>query len=47
MSRRKDAVLQFDAIAIEGGLLPAEWLAKVAALQAPHQTPRTMEYPRA
>ncbi|MDR3159327.1 MAG: N-6 DNA methylase [Zoogloeaceae bacterium] len=39
MSRRKDAVLQFDAIVIEGGLLPAEWLAKVAALQAPQQTP--------
>ncbi|RQV60321.1 SAM-dependent DNA methyltransferase [Burkholderia cenocepacia] len=46
MSRRKDAVLQFDAIAIEGGLLPAEWLAKVAALQAPHQTPTDYGVPK-
>lgn len=36
--RRSDAALEFDAIAIEGGLLPAEWLAKVAAVQAPHQS---------
>lgn len=36
--RRNDAAMEFDAIAIEGGLLPAEWLAKVAALQAPHQS---------
>ncbi len=36
--RRNDAALEFDAIAIEGGLLPAEWLAKVAGLQAPHQS---------
>ncbi|CAJ0864607.1 Eco57I restriction-modification methylase domain-containing protein [Ralstonia mannitolilytica] len=36
--RRPDTALEFDAIAIEGGLLPAEWLAKVAALQAPHQS---------
>ncbi|MDR3220473.1 MAG: N-6 DNA methylase [Candidatus Accumulibacter sp.] len=46
MSRRKDAVLQFDAIAIEGGLLPAEWLAKVAALQAPHQAPTDYGIPK-
>ncbi|CFU05103.1 Probable type I restriction enzyme BthVORF4518P M protein [Burkholderia pseudomallei] len=46
MSRRKDAVLQFDAIAIEGGLLPAEWLAKVAALQAPHQAPTDYGVPK-
>jgi hypothetical protein len=38
MSRRTDPALAFDAIAIEGGLLPAEWLARVAALQAPHQS---------
>lgn len=36
--RRNDAALEFDAIAIEGGLLPAEWLAKIAGLQAPHQS---------
>lgn len=29
----------FDAISIEGGLLPAEWLAKIANLKAPQQTP--------
>lgn len=38
MSRR-DATLEFDAIHIEGGLLPAEWLATIAALKADHQTP--------
>lgn len=38
MSRR-DAALEFDAIHIEGGLLPAEWLATIAALKADHQTP--------
>lgn len=27
----------FDAITIEGGLLPAEWLAKIASLKAPQQ----------
>lgn len=36
--RHPDTALEFDAIAIEGGLLPAEWLAKVAALQAPQQS---------
>ena len=46
MSRRKDAVLQFDAIALEGGLLPAEWLAKVASLQAPHQAPTDYGVPK-
>ncbi len=44
--RRNDAALEFDAIAIEGGLLPAEWLAKVAALQAPHQTVADYGIPR-
>ena len=29
-----EAQLAFDAIAIEGGLLGAEWLSKVAQLQA-------------
>lgn len=37
MSRAKDAAFDFDAITIEGGLLPADWLAKVAALAAPQQ----------
>lgn len=38
MSRAKDAAFDFDAITIEGGLLPADWLAKVAALVAPQQS---------
>ena len=37
MSRRDAPQLAFDAIAIEGGLLPADWLGKVALLQATHQ----------
>jgi hypothetical protein len=44
--RRNDAALEFDAIAIEGGLLPAEWLAKVAGLQAPHQSPADYSIPK-
>src|SRR5690606_24286006 len=39
MARRSEATLQFDALALEGGLFPAEWLAKVAALEAPAQAP--------
>jgi len=39
MSRRSAALLEFDAIAIEGGLLPAEWLGKVALLDAGQQKP--------
>lgn len=38
MRVRAASAFEFDAIAIEGGLLPAEWLAKVAALEAPQQT---------
>lgn len=37
MSRRDAPQLAFDAITIEGGLLPADWLGKVALLQATHQ----------
>ena len=37
MSRRTVA-LEFDAIYIEGGLLPAEWLGNIAALKAAHQS---------
>ena len=37
MSRR-DSALEFDAIHIEGGMLPAEWLANIAALKATHQS---------
>ena len=38
MSRRRESALDFDALTIEGGLLPADWLAKVAALAAPQQS---------
>jgi hypothetical protein len=44
--RRNDAALEFDAIAIEGGLLPAEWLAKIAGLQAPHQSAADYSIPK-
>jgi hypothetical protein len=37
MSRRDAPQLAFDAISIEGGLLPADWLGKVALLQATQQ----------
>lgn len=46
MSRRNTTSLEFDAIAIEGGLLPAEWLAKVAQLAAPHQKPEDYAVPK-
>ncbi|MBJ6978247.1 N-6 DNA methylase [Luteimonas sp. MC1895] len=45
MSRR-DAALAFDAIHIEGGLLPAEWLASIAALKAAHQSPADYGIPK-
>lgn len=45
MSRRSP-VLEFDAIAIEGGLLPAEWLARIASLQAPQQSATDYGIPR-
>lgn len=45
MSRRV-AALEFDAIAIEGSLLPAEWLGTIAALKAPRQAPADYGVPR-
>lgn len=45
MSRR-DTALEFDAIHIEGGLLPAEWLANIAALKAAHQSPADYDIPK-
>ena len=38
MARRLQSGTGFDALRIEGGLLPAEFLHTVAALQAPHQS---------
>ncbi|UOF14482.1 N-6 DNA methylase [Lysobacter capsici] len=45
MSRRTVA-LEFDAIHIEGGLLPAEWLSNIAALKAAHQSPADYGIPK-
>jgi hypothetical protein len=39
MARKTTATIEFDALAIEGGLLPPEWLGRVAALDAGAQTP--------
>ena len=36
--RQREAQLAFEALTIEGGLLSPEWLAKIAQLQAEHQT---------
>ncbi|WP_411852266.1 Eco57I restriction-modification methylase domain-containing protein [Stenotrophomonas sp. LGBM10] len=45
MSRRT-AALEFDAIHIEGGLLPAEWLGNIAVLKAAHQSPADYGIPK-
>lgn len=39
MPRRSEATIEFDALSIEGGLLPPEWLGRVAALDAGAQSP--------
>ena len=41
-----DVQLAFDAISIEGGLLGAEWLAKIAQLEAGAQTPADYRVPK-
>jgi hypothetical protein len=46
MSRRTPARIQFDALTLEGGLLPAEWLGRVAALDAPAQAPTDYGVPK-
>lgn len=46
MSRVRDAALGFDAITIEGGLLPADWLARVAQLAAPQQSAIDYDVPK-
>jgi hypothetical protein len=45
MSRRP-AELVFDALAIEGGLLAADWLARAARLEAPQQAPADYGVPK-
>jgi hypothetical protein len=39
MARRSEPIIEFDALSIEGGLLPPEWLGRVAALDAGAQSP--------
>ena len=46
MARRSQPQIEFDALALEGGLLPPEWLAKVAALEAPPQSPADYGIPK-
>jgi hypothetical protein len=41
-----EAQLGFDALSIEGGLLGAEWLGKVAQLEAPGQEPADYRVPK-
>lgn len=46
MARKNPARLEFDALSIEGGLFPAEWLAKVAATEASAQSPADYGVPK-
>src|SRR5690606_25114175 len=46
MAGRADARILFDALNLEGGLLPPEWLSKVAALEAPAQQPADYAVPK-
>ncbi len=46
MATRADARILFDALNLEGGLLPPEWLSKVAALEAPAQQPADYAVPK-
>lgn len=46
MSRSRVAELAFDAIAIEGGLLAADWLTRAAQLKAPQQDPADYDVPK-
>ncbi len=44
--RRDPAFIGFDSIAIEGGVLGADWLAKVAQLEAPNQSGEDYRIPK-
>jgi hypothetical protein len=46
MARRNPAQIQFDALSLEGAILPPEWLGKVAALDAAAQTPADYGIPK-
>ena len=45
-NRKVDARIAFDALSIRGGLLGADWLAKVAQLQAASQAPTDYRVPK-
>ena len=45
-SRPGEARIAFDALSIEGGLLGADWLGKVAQLQAAGQEPADYRVPK-
>src|SRR5687767_10919669 len=44
--RRRDAQLAFDALAIEGGLLSPDWLARIAQLSAGQQAEADYRIPK-
>jgi hypothetical protein len=46
MARRNPAQIQFDALSLEGAILPPEWLARVAALEAPAQSAADYSIPK-
>ena len=46
MARSNTAQIQFDALSLEGAILPPEWLGKVAALEAAAQTPADYGIPK-
>lgn len=46
MANRSSAPPGFDALSLEGAILPPEWLARVAALEAPSQAPADYGIPR-
>lgn len=46
MATRTSAPLGIDALSLEGALLPPEWLARVAALEAPAQSPADYGVPK-
>lgn len=46
MSRARLAASGFDAVAVEGSLLPADWLARIAALDTPRQAPDDYGIPK-
>ena len=46
LQRRAEARLGFEALTIEGGLISADWLARIAQLQANRQTEADYRVPK-